>query len=630
MIMKKPLNILHWFNKNQLFIILLPLVAFYAFILPAWVIISYFLCWIIAYINLQNKILLNVIYFALISANLFLYRNIFDADFWIILLLLCIPVAHLYDQEKDRSLLLTIISFITAAIFIFKPNFFIAVLAFIWINIFFIYFIKYKYQFTFNFQAINFKIIGMTLFLISLLTAIIFLLLPRFQMTLLGEASQGKNQGVQNFIDLYQQDKFYAPEPFDVYKIKMDQMASDVPYWKVHVLTNYIDGKWVKSRNVTFFKVPKTSYRSYSIIENNAYQSQYLPVLGNAAVTISKHKYWAGTNGELSLQKTLNSEYEQVKINTFNTKPIKRTINLDHNFNSKFTNWAKKQYSRFNNEQKFINFLEDYFAQNFSYKIKNLNLDKENPLDSFFFDVRKGSCTHFAVAMVNALRANDIPANIVTGYLGGQWNIYGNYYKVGSDNAHAWVEAKVNDEWIYIDPTLKIENIESDAESVAFRNFSNSKASFFSEVAAYLDNINTLISFKILNYGYQNRSVNMTNKALLEIILFIAIPGFLFLFCIFLYNKLSFVNFGKTIKLETNWRTYLHQKGFSLSNLNSLEIFQDENNNVLHEQAGSIMEINKTFLKLRYGNINIEESKRLLNNLKKKIKIFKKCNPNLK
>ena len=166
--------------------------------------------------------------------------------------------------------------------------------------------------------------------------------------------------------------------------------------------------------------------------------------------------------------------------------------------------------------------------------------------------------------------------------------------------------------------------------SIAFRNFSNSKASFFSEVAAYLDNINTLISFKILNYGYQNRSVNMTNKALLEIILFIAIPGVLFLFCIFLYNKLSFVNFGKTIKLETNWRRYLHQKGFSLSNLNSLEIFQDENNNLLGEQAGPILEINKTFLKLRYGNSNNEENKRLLNNLKKKIKIVKRYNPNLK
>ena len=498
MIMKKPLNILHWFNQNQLFVVLLPLIAFYAFILPSWAIVSYFLCWIITYLNLKNKILLNVIYIALISANLILYRNIFDADFWIILLLLCIPIAHLYDHEKDRSLLLTIISFITAAIFIFKPNFFIAILAFIWINIFLIYFIKYKYHFNFDFQTINFRIIGMMLFFISLLTAIIFLLLPRFQMTMLGEASQGKNQGVQDFIDLYQQDKFYAADPYDVYKIKMDQMASDMPYWKVHVLTNYKDFKWVKSRNVTFFKAPKQSYRSYSIIENNAYQNQYLPVLGNAAITISKHKYWAGANGELSLQKILNSEYEHIKIKTFNSKPFKRTVNLNHDLNSKYTNWAREQYNKFNNDQEFIKFLENYFGQNFSYKIKNLNLNKEKPLDSFFFDIKKGSCTHFAVAMANALRANNIPANIVTGYLGGQWNIYGNYYTISSENAHAWVEAKINGEWIYIDPTLKIENIESDAESVAFRNLSNSKASFFKEVAAYLDNINTLISFKIL------------------------------------------------------------------------------------------------------------------------------------
>ena len=620
--MKKPLNILHWFNQNQLFVVLLPLIAFYAFIIPSWAIVSYFLCWIITYLNLKNKILLNVIYIALISVNLILYRNIFDADFWIILLLLCIPIAHLYDHEKDRSLLLTIISFITAAIFIFKPNFFIAILAFIWINIFLIYFIKYKYHFNFDFQTINFRIIGMMLFFISLLTAIIFLLLPRFQMTMLGEASQGKNQGVQDFIDLYQQDKFYAADPYDVYKIKMDQMASDMPYWKVHVLTDYKDFKWVKSRNVTFFKAPKQSYRSYSIIENNAYQNQYLPVLGNAAITISKHKYWAGANGELSLQKILNSEYEHIKIKTFNLKPFKRTINLNHDLNSKYTNWARKQYRKFNNDQEFINFLENYFGQNFSYKIKNLNLNKEKPLDSFFFDIKKGSCTHFAVAMANALRANDIPANIVTGYLGGQWNIYGNYYTISSQNAHAWVEAKVNGEWIYIDPTLKIENIESDAESVAFRNLSNSKASFFKEVAAYLDNINTLISFKILNYGYQNRSINITNKALIEIILFIATPGVIFLLLIFIFNKSSLFTSSKLQRVENNWRKYLNQKGFSLSNHNSLEIFPYENKRFSKNQITFIQKINNGFLQLRYGKN--QGNKNLFIGLKQKINEYKR------
>ena len=621
MIMKKPLNISHWFNQNQLFVVLLPLIAFYAFILPPWVIISYFLCWIITYINLQNKILLNVIYLVLISTNLILYRNIFDADFWIILLLLCIPFAHLYDSEKDRSLLLTIVSFITAAIFIFKPNFFIAILAFIWINIFLIYFIKYKYQFIFNFQSISFKLIGTALFFISLVTAIIFLILPRFQMAMLGEASPGKKQGVQDIIDLYKQDKFYALDPYDVYKIKIDQVATDMPYWKVHVLADYKNGKWIKSRNVTFFKAPKKTYRTYSIIENNAFHNQYLPVLGNAAVTISKHKYWTGANGELSLQKTLNSEYEQVKIKTYNAEKFKRTINLNHDLNSKFRNWSKKQYSKFNNEQEFIKFLETFFAQNFSYKIKNLDLNKENPLDSFFFDVKKGSCTHFAVAMVTALRANNIPANIVTGYLGGKWNIYGNYYTLSSDNAHAWVEAKVNGEWIYIDPTLKIQNIESDAESIAFINFSNSELNFFSEVAAYLDNINTLITFKILSYGYQNRGMNMTNKALIEILLFIAVPGVIFLLLIFIYKNTSIYKTNKLQIMENNWRKYLNQKGFSVNNFNSLEMFEQQNINILPEKLKSITAINKLFLQLRYGGDVVE--KNLFIELKEKVKKFK-------
>ena len=623
MIIKKPLNILRWFNKNQLFIILLPLVAFYAFILPPWAIISYFFCWIITYINLQNKILLNIIYTTLISANLFLYQNIFDADFWIILLLLCIPIAHLYDQKKDNSLLLTIISFITAAIFIFKPNFFVAILAFIWINIFLIYFIKHKYQFNFDFQTINFKIIGMSLFFITFSTAIIFLILPRFQMTLLGESSQAKNQGVQDTIDLYQQDSFYDADPYDVYKIKLDRNPKGIPYWKVHVLTNYKQGRWVKNRNVTFFKAPKKSYSNYSIIENNAFRNQYLPVLGDAGITISKHKYWTGTDGELSLQKVINSEYEQIEIKTFKVNEYERTTNLTHNFNSKFTGWAKKEYAKLGNDQKFIKFLENYFAQNFSYKINDINLDKENPLDSFFFDVRKGSCTHFAVAMANALRANNIPANIVTGYLGGKLNTYGNYYTISSENAHAWVEAKVNGKWIYIDPTLKIENIESDASSVAFMNSSDSDLSFFNEVAAYLDNINTLISFKILNYGYQNRSINMTNKALIEIILFIALPGVLFLFCIFIYKKLSSVMFNKIIRMENSWRNYLIKHGFSVSDSNSLYAFYDLNKNIGDDQWGYINNINIMFLQLRYGKNGANDNEILMATVKKEISQFK-------
>lgn len=280
------------------------------------------------------------------------------------------------------------------------------------------------------------------------------------------------------------------------------------------------------------------------------------------------------------------------------------------------------QYSKFNNEQEFIKFLETFFAQNFSYKIKNLNLNKENPLDSFFFDVKKGSCTHFAVAMASALRANNIPANIVTGYLGGKWNIYGNYYTVSSDNAHAWVEAKVNGEWIYIDPTLKIQNIESDAESIAFMNISNSELNFFSEVAAYLDNINTLITFKILSYGYQNKSINMTNKALIEILLFIATPGVIFLLLIFIYNNTSIYNTNKLQRMENNWRKYLIQKGFSLNNFNSLEMFEQQNICSLPEQLKSITNINKKFLQLRYGG-NIAE-KNLFIELKEKIKRFKR------
>src|SRR5690606_10098556 len=73
--------------------------------------------------------------------------------------------------------------------------------------------------------------------------------------------------------------------------------------------------------------------------------------------------------------------------------------------------------------------------------------------DEFLFDTRAGFCEHYASAFAVMLRAAGLPARVVTGYQGGEYNAIGGYYIVRQSDAHAWTEVWLEDEgWVRIDP----------------------------------------------------------------------------------------------------------------------------------------------------------------------------------
>ena len=80
-----------------------------------------------------------------------------------------------------------------------------------------------------------------------------------------------------------------------------------------------------------------------------------------------------------------------------------------------------------------------------------------NGIDDFMFTTRKGFCEHYASAFVFLMRAAHIPARVVTGYQGGEFNYIGNYYIVRQSDAHAWAEVWLNGRgWVRFDPTAAI------------------------------------------------------------------------------------------------------------------------------------------------------------------------------
>ncbi|MFZ2198700.1 MAG: DUF3488 and transglutaminase-like domain-containing protein [Thermodesulfovibrionales bacterium] len=95
-----------------------------------------------------------------------------------------------------------------------------------------------------------------------------------------------------------------------------------------------------------------------------------------------------------------------------------------------------------------------YLNKNYTYSLTTASPPVGvSPVEDFIFNTKKGYCEHYATAMALMLRTLNVPSRIVTGYYGGDKNEYGQYYIVRQSNAHAWVEALIDDRWKTFDPT---------------------------------------------------------------------------------------------------------------------------------------------------------------------------------
>ena len=97
----------------------------------------------------------------------------------------------------------------------------------------------------------------------------------------------------------------------------------------------------------------------------------------------------------------------------------------------------------------------DFFqTQGFVYSLSPGEYGGATALDDFLFQRKVGFCEHYAGAFATLMRAAGVPARVVVGYLGGQFNQYGGYLLVRQSEAHAWCEVWVPQTgWERVDPT---------------------------------------------------------------------------------------------------------------------------------------------------------------------------------
>jgi len=101
--------------------------------------------------------------------------------------------------------------------------------------------------------------------------------------------------------------------------------------------------------------------------------------------------------------------------------------------------------------------IEQHLQLNYQYSLDVGSDAPVSPVEDFLFTRKTGYCEHYATAMVVMLRALGIPARLVTGFLPGEWNDFGNYYTVRQRDAHAWVEVFYpRSGWVTFDPTPSV------------------------------------------------------------------------------------------------------------------------------------------------------------------------------
>ncbi len=98
--------------------------------------------------------------------------------------------------------------------------------------------------------------------------------------------------------------------------------------------------------------------------------------------------------------------------------------------------------------------LETHLIQNYNYSTDFVGDINDNPIEDFLFTYRTGHCELFASSMVLMLRSEGIPARLISGFLGAEYNRLTRDYTVRQRNAHAWVEAYLPGVgWQQYDPT---------------------------------------------------------------------------------------------------------------------------------------------------------------------------------
>ena len=160
----------------------------------------------------------------------------------------------------------------------------------------------------------------------------------------------------------------------------------------------------------------------------------------------------------------------------------------------------------------------DFFqTQRFRYSLSPGEY-KRNDLEEFLFRRRIGFCEHYAASFATLMRLAGVPARVVVGYLGGEFNEMGHFYLVRQSDTHAWCEVWLPvTGWTRVDPTNVVapERVNLGFESFLERSASAGEMSsgFTRTFARQPFFAKIRVTWQTLNYAWDSRVLGFDAEA---------------------------------------------------------------------------------------------------------------------
>ena len=151
------------------------------------------------------------------------------------------------------------------------------------------------------------------------------------------------------------------------------------------------------------------------------------------------------------------TSYPQYKITSYDSSVLLMGLQLPYRKHPKTIELVSRWTDEGNSDRQVIDRALKWFNEGDFYYTLTPSLLTGDRVDQFLFETKQGFCEHYTSAFVIMMRAAGIPARVVLGYQGGNYNEVGDYLVVRQRNAHAWAEVWLRDTgWIRVDPTAAV------------------------------------------------------------------------------------------------------------------------------------------------------------------------------
>ena len=240
----------------------------------------------------------------------------------------------------------------------------------------------------------------------------------------------------------------------------------------------------------------------------------------------------------------------------------------------------------------------------------------DNAVDEFLFSTRKGFCEHYASAFTLVMRAAGIPARVVTGYQGGEFNPYGGYLIVRQSDAHAWSEVWIDGRgWLRVDPTAAVapERIERGllgavaADEPVPGRLRESNA-IWAQVALNWDTVNDFWNERVVRFNadaqlglLENLGVDDPDWRALGLGLTASLAAFFVTLSIYLGWHFRRPSLDWPARLHRVVARRLRRRGLEPGRVESPVVFLERAARACPDLAAQLQDIRVTYAALRYG-----------------------------